>query len=103
MAWLRIALVLMHSLFRERCELAVENLALRQQLAILQGKKKRPRIRQLESIPNPNQFESINQFGTVTIMSQLWHFLVSQRCWLSQGCAGEVRRNQLRTGYASRQ
>ncbi len=50
MRWLWMAFVLMHSLFRDSCELAVENLALRQQLAVFQGKKKRPRIRQLDRI-----------------------------------------------------
>ena len=45
-----MAFVLMHSLFRDRCELAVENLALRQQLAVFQAKKKRPGIRQLDRI-----------------------------------------------------
>ena len=36
MAYLRIALTLMRNLFRDRRELALENLALRQQLAVYQ-------------------------------------------------------------------
>ena len=40
MAWLRMAAVLVHNLFRDHGELALENLALRQQFAIFHGKKK---------------------------------------------------------------
>ena len=50
MRWFRLVFVLLHNLFRDRRELAIENLALRQQLAVLEGKKKRPRIRQLDRI-----------------------------------------------------
>lgn len=50
MAWLRMALLVVKNVFRDRRELAVENLALRQQLAVLHGKQKRPRIRQLDRI-----------------------------------------------------
>ncbi len=37
--------LLIRALFRDRAELAVENLALRQQLAILKDKTKRPKLR----------------------------------------------------------
>ncbi|MCH8149524.1 MAG: hypothetical protein IH987_16325 [Planctomycetes bacterium] len=50
MAWLRMALLIVRNVFRDRGELAIENLALRQQLAVFHGKKKRPRIRQLDRI-----------------------------------------------------
>ncbi len=50
MRWFRLVFVLLHNLFRDRGELAIENLALRQQLAVLEDKKKRPRIRQLDRI-----------------------------------------------------
>ena len=50
MAWLRMALMLARNIFRDRGELALENLALRQQLAVLHAKKRRPRIRQLDRI-----------------------------------------------------
>ena len=50
MAWLRMAFLFVRSVFRDRGELALENLALRQQLAVLHGKKKRPRIRQWDRI-----------------------------------------------------
>ncbi len=42
MVLLRMALLFVRDLFRNRGELALENLALRQQLAVLQSKKKRP-------------------------------------------------------------
>lgn len=50
MAWLRMALVLVRNLFRNRSDLALENLARRQQLAVLYARKRRPRIRQLDRI-----------------------------------------------------
>ncbi len=37
--------LLIRAFFRDRAELAVENLALRQQLAILNEKTKRPKLR----------------------------------------------------------
>ena len=50
MAGLRIVLVLMHNLFRNRGELALENLALRQQLTVFEAKKLRPRLRKRDRI-----------------------------------------------------
>ena len=50
MAGLRIVLVLMHNLFRNRRELALENLALRQQLTVFEAKKLRPRLRKRDRI-----------------------------------------------------
>ena len=48
MSILRIILLLFRALFRDRSQLALENLALRQQLAILRRKVVRPRLRQAE-------------------------------------------------------
>src|SRR3989454_10631249 len=45
---LRIILLLFRALFRDRSRLALENLALRQQLAILHRKAKRPRLRTVD-------------------------------------------------------
>ncbi len=50
MAWLRMAYLRVQNLFRNRGELALENLALRQQLAVLRAKKKRPRVRPVDRI-----------------------------------------------------
>ena len=50
MAWLRMALLFVKSVFRDRGELAIENLALRQQLAVFHAKKKRPRIRTVDRV-----------------------------------------------------
>ncbi len=50
MAWLWMALTLVQNFFRDRGELALENLALRQQLAVLHANEKRPRIRQVHRI-----------------------------------------------------
>ena len=50
MVWLRMALLFVRSVFRDRGELALENLALRQQLAVLRAKKKRPRVRPVDRI-----------------------------------------------------
>ena len=50
MAGLRIVLVLMPNLFRNRRELALENLALRQQLTVVEAKKLRPRLRKRDRI-----------------------------------------------------
>ena len=48
MSILRIILLLFRALFRDRSQLALENLALRQQLAILRHKVVRPGLRQAE-------------------------------------------------------
>jgi len=45
---LRIILLLFRALFRDRSQLSLENLALRQQLAILRRKVVRPRLRHAE-------------------------------------------------------
>ena len=50
MGSLRILLVLIRSVVLDRGELAAENLALRQQLAVLQHKSKRPRLRTRDRI-----------------------------------------------------
>lgn len=50
MAWLRMALLFVRNIFRDRGELARENFALRQQLAVFHAKKKRPTIRHLDRI-----------------------------------------------------
>ena len=44
--------LLIRALFRNRAELAVENLALRQQLAILKEKTKRPKLRPRDRVIN---------------------------------------------------
>jgi hypothetical protein len=44
MGAIRIAMTVFGAFVRDRSELAVENLALRQQLAILEGKSKCPRL-----------------------------------------------------------
>ncbi len=50
MSLLRIALSFVRNVFRNRGELAIENLTLRQQLAVLQSIKKRPKIRRMDRI-----------------------------------------------------
>jgi transposase InsO family protein len=45
---LRVILLLLRALFRDRSQLALENLALRQQLAVLHHKAPRPRLRHAE-------------------------------------------------------
>lgn len=47
---LRIILLLLRALFRDRSQLALENLALRQQLAILHHKAPRPRLRRADRV-----------------------------------------------------
>ncbi len=50
MSILRVILLLFRALFRDRSQLALENLALRQQLAILQLKAPRPRLRRADRV-----------------------------------------------------
>ena len=50
MSVLRCIVLLVRAMFGNRAELAAENLALRQQLAVLQQKSKRPRIRNRDRI-----------------------------------------------------
>ena len=50
MGLIRIFMLFIRGILRNRAELAAENLALRQQLAILQQKSKRPRLRNQDRI-----------------------------------------------------
>ena len=50
MSILRVILLLLRALFRDRSQLALENLALRQQLAILHRKAPRPRLRSADRV-----------------------------------------------------
>ncbi len=50
MSSIRIILLLIRGLFLDQAELAAENLALRQQLAMLEHKSKRPRLRKRDRI-----------------------------------------------------
>ena len=50
MGWIQIIDVFLRALLRDRTELAAENLALRQQLAVLEHKSKRPRLRKRDRI-----------------------------------------------------
>ena len=50
MGWVRVIVVLIRALFRDRAELVAQNLALRQQLAVLTERKKTPRLRRRDRI-----------------------------------------------------
>lgn len=50
MWWLRTIALFLRTLLRDRAELAAENLALRQQLAVLERQSKRPRLRKRDRI-----------------------------------------------------
>lgn len=50
MDWMQMIFIALRSLFRSQAELAAENLALRQQLAVLQRQSKRPRLRKRDRI-----------------------------------------------------
>jgi hypothetical protein len=50
MSVLRVLLALIRNILTDRAELVTENLALRQQLAILEQKSKRPRLRKRDRI-----------------------------------------------------
>ena len=50
MSLTRILLLFIRGMLRSRTELAVENLALRQQLAVLTERKRRPRLRSRDRI-----------------------------------------------------
>ncbi len=50
MGWIHILLLLIRGILRDRTELAAENLALRQQLAVLSEQKRRPRLRKRDRI-----------------------------------------------------
>ena len=50
MAWLQMALRFVRNVFRDRGELAAENLALRQQLAVLHRQSQRPRLKKRDRI-----------------------------------------------------
>lgn len=50
MGWVEAIVVFLRALLRDRAELAAENLALRQQLAILEQRSKQPRLRKRDRI-----------------------------------------------------
>ncbi|MCH7994861.1 MAG: hypothetical protein IIB57_10530, partial [Planctomycetes bacterium] len=50
MGWIQMIFVLLRALLCDRAELAAENLALRQQLAILEHTSRRPRLRERDRI-----------------------------------------------------
>lgn len=50
MGWIRILLLFIRGILRGRAELTAENLALRQQLAVLERRSKRPRLRKRDRI-----------------------------------------------------
>ena len=50
MWWLRTIALFLRTLLRDRAELAAENLAIRQQLAVLKRQSKRPRLRKRDRI-----------------------------------------------------
>ncbi len=50
MGWMQVIFVFLRSLLHSQAELAAENLALRQQLAVLEHKPKRPRLRNRDRI-----------------------------------------------------
>ena len=50
MGWIRILLLFIRGILRDRAELAAENLALRQQLAVLERTAKCPRLRKRDRI-----------------------------------------------------
>lgn len=50
MGSVQMILVFLRALFRSQAELAAENLALRQQMAVLSEQKKRPRLRRRDRI-----------------------------------------------------
>ncbi len=50
MGMLRVLFALIRNILADRAELVTENLALRQQLAILEHKSKRPRLRKRDRI-----------------------------------------------------
>ncbi len=50
MGWIQMIFVLLRSLLRSQAELAAENLVLRQQLAVLEQRSKRPRLRNRDRI-----------------------------------------------------
>ncbi len=50
MGWTQMIVVLLRTALRSQAELAAENLALRQQLAVLENKSKRPRLRKRDRI-----------------------------------------------------
>ena len=50
MDWLQLILSFLGSFLRNQTELAAENLALRQQLAVLERQSKRPRLKKRDRI-----------------------------------------------------
>ena len=99
--WLiRISLLCVRGFVRDRTELAAENLALRQQLAALQSKSKRPRLRKRDRIfwvllsrlwPNWRTALLIVQPDTVI----RWHRRGFKLFWRWKSRAGKVGRPQI--------
>jgi len=83
---LRIILLLFRSLFRDRSQLALENLALRQQLAILRHKAPRPRLRRADRAFWVSLARVWNQWRSALILVKpetvlRWHRLGFRYFW----------------------
>ncbi len=96
----RFLLLLLRDVFRDRASLAAENLALRQQLAALQHKSRRPRLRKRDRIfwallsrvwPNWRSALLIVQPETVVG----WHRMGFKLFWRRKSRAGKVGRPKI--------
>ena len=61
MSVLRVVLVLIRNIVADQAELAAENLALRQQLAVLIEQQKRPRLRKRDRIFARTSYTTMNR------------------------------------------
>ena len=103
MGWIQMIFLFLRSLLRSQAGLAAENLALRQQLAILQHKSKRPRLRTRDRIfwawlsrlwPNWRSVLLIVQPETVV----RWHQQGFRLYWRWKSRSGKVGRPTIDSG-----
>ncbi len=103
MSVLRIVIVLIRGIVADRSELAAEDLALRQQLVILEQRSKRPRLRKRDRVfwawlsrfwPNWRSVLVIvlNEAHLRRILSSYFAYYHESRAHLSLGCDAPVPR-----------
>ncbi len=100
MGWVEMIVVFLRALLRDRAELAAENLALRQQLAILEQCLKRPRLRKRDRIFWAWLFRFWSNWRSALVIVQpqtvvRWHQQGFRLYWRWKSRSGKVGRPKI--------
>ena len=104
MSVLQIVIVLIRGIVADRSELAAENLALRQQLAVLEQCSKRPRLRKRDRIFWVWLSRFWSNWRSVIVQPETavrWHQQGFRMCWRWKSRTGKVGRPRLKYAQPS--